>query len=88
MKKIPKLLKKYVGWGGMFGRDEIKKIVIVSAKSRKQAVEKLNDLEFKVVDKSQIYRVCVVKYPGPKAVQILKAKNWNESTKIEDKDDG
>lgn len=87
MKKIPKLQKKYVGWGGMFTGDGMQKIIIVLAKSRKRAVEKLNDLDFKVIDTSKIQHVCIVKYPGPRAVQILKAKNWNDSTKIiKDKD--
>jgi hypothetical protein len=89
MTKIPKQPKKYVGWGGIFERRRTKLIIIVSAKSRKKAVDILKHFDFTVVSETHIRHVCLVQYPGPKAVQELKTKNWNDSTEIvKEKDDG
>lgn len=88
MKKIPKLPRKYIGWGGVFSREKTKMMVIVSAKSKKQAEDTLNHFNFKIVDNTQIRHVCIVKYPGPRVVQVLRAQNWNDCIKIvEDKEE-
>ena len=70
--------KKYVGWGMAAEEEGQKYLVIVPAKSKKEACEKFRNLGFLIISKKKVRHVCVVKYPGPKDVQSLKAQNWNK----------
>ena len=71
--------KKYTGWGITYEIDGIKTITIVSAKTKKEAIKKIESCGFIVLEPKQVRHVCVVKYPGPKDVQDMKVQNWNEA---------
>ena len=82
--------KKYTGWGMAHKTNDVRAIIVVQAKSRGEAVERLHELGFWTsIDKSKLKRVCIVQHPGPKEVQDMKSQSWAKSFGlIKDKDNG
>ena len=78
--------KKYVGYGIGTERSGVKSITIVPAKTKTEAIETFESLDIAVISEEHIHRVCLVKYPGPLSVKLLKVANWDKIKLIEDKD--
>lgn len=66
------MAKKYTGWAMAFFVDGQITITVVPAKSKKAACEIFEKLELPVTQRKRIYRVCIVKYPGPKDLTVAK----------------
>jgi len=73
------MAKKYIGWGIAYEKDGQKAVTIVPAKSKKEAIEKLEGLDLKVIEEKQIRHVCIVKYPGPLSVKAMESQDWNDA---------
>jgi len=80
--------KKYIGYGIVEETRGIKRIIIVPAKTKPEAIEQLEALDMPVESAKHIRRVCVVKYPGPSDVKSMETADWNKCFEIEDKDNG
>lgn len=75
------MAKKYVGWGRTEEQEGQKLIVILSAKSKKDACEKFERLGRPILSEKHIRHVCVVKYPGPAGVKKLAVARWPQGIK-------
>ena len=73
---------KYIGWGIAFELNGQKALTIVPAKTKREACDQIEIFGLKIVDESQMRRVCIVKYPGPEQVKEMKSQNWDKEIRM------
>lgn len=74
--------KKTTGWAAVYCTNDQIHLIFVSAPNKKVAIQKLEKMECRVIDETQVRHVVVVTFPGPEELQALPESDWEAKSKM------